>query len=282
MAWCQLKTQINTTQSEVNNATAMQVLERVLSRLDHRPGSPEHQTADDDDDDAVPARPRLRTPGLGWDVGQLPARPMPYMVFPECQDSVAALRSREDFVSATHQDRRTERLRRRALTVTRGHGSPSRGNPYAPLGELADLDQPAASRASPLRVVYPISETASKESKPRVPSHLRVGSAEQGRVRAREYKHYMVVMPPHRSLELVAHHLDAALLTCSMLTATTTTAAAAAAYYVLTTYYRWRTISTAPQLARRRQTSLCARPVATPPLLTTPGASWAMEARGLL
>ena len=205
MAWSQLKTQINTTQSDVNNATAMQVLERVLSRLDHRPGSPEVRTADDDDDDAVPARPRLGTPGPGWDVGQLPARPMPYMVFPEVQDSVAILRSREDFVSATHQDRRTERLRRRALTLSRGHGSPSRGNPYAPLGELADLDQPATSRASPLRVIYPVSETASKESKPRVPSHLRVGSAEQGRVRAREYKHYMVVMPPHRSLELVAH-----------------------------------------------------------------------------
>ena len=238
MAWSQLKTQINTTQSEFNNATAMQVLERVLSRLDHRPGSPEHQTADDDDDDAVPARPRLRTtPGPGWDVGQLPTRPMPYMVFPECEDSVAALRSCEDFVSATHQNRRTERLRRRALTVVCGHGSPSRGNPYEPLGELADLDQPAASRSSPLRVIYPIDETVSKESKPRVPSHLRVGSAEQGRVRAREYKHYMVVMPPHRSLELVTHRFAStrrySLVQCLLLS-------------YITTYYRWRTIWTAP------------------------------------
>ena len=67
MAWCQLKTQINTTQSEVNNATAMQVLERVLSRLDHRPGSPEQQTTDDDDD-AGTARPRRPTvAGPGWD-----------------------------------------------------------------------------------------------------------------------------------------------------------------------------------------------------------------------
>ena len=265
MAWSQLATAISTTQSEVNNATAMQVLERVLSRLDHRPGSPEQQTTDDDDD-AGTARPRRPTvAGPGWDVGQLPARPMPFMVFPQSQDSVAALRSREDFVSATQQDRRTERLRRRALTATCGHGSPSRGNPYAPLGEVADLDQPAASRASPLRVIYPVDETTFREAKPRVPSHLRVGSAEQGRVRAREYKHYMVVVPPHRSLELVAHHLDAALLTSSM---------PPASYLLLTTcllLIRWRTISTVPQLACRRQTSSCARPVPTPPLLTTPG-----------
>ena len=64
---------------------------------------------------------------------------------------------------------------------------------------------PVALRASPVRVIYPVDETIPKESKPRVPSHLPLGSAEQGRVGAREYKHYMVVAPPHRSLELVGH-----------------------------------------------------------------------------
>lgn len=193
----------NSRRSEVKNATAMQVLEQELSRLDPRPGDPGYQAAHDDGA-AHPRLPRPPRPAC-WDVGQLPTRPMPYMVYPESLESVAALRSREDFVSATHHDSRAEHLRRRALTATRGDRSPSRGNPYAPLGELVDLNTPVALRASPVRVIYPVDETIPKESKPRVPSHLPLGSAEQGRVGAREYKHYMVVAPPHRSLELVGH-----------------------------------------------------------------------------
>ena len=139
-------------------------LERVLSRLDARPGSPEPSTALDSE-----ALRRSRQP-RGFDVGRLPAVPMPYMVFPECQDTVAVLRSREEIVSATHLASicKSERLRRHALTVTRGHGSPSRGCPYAPLGVVADLDQPAASRTSPLRIVYPMDTVPSEEEERRV------------------------------------------------------------------------------------------------------------------
>lgn len=130
----------------------MLALDRVLSRMD-LVGGLRSQTADDAGDDG----PRMH-PGTGWDVGQLPARPMPYLVFPENPETVAVQRNREEFLSAAHQASqcRSERRRRHALTVTQGHGSPSRGNPYAPLGEVEDLQQQVAARASPIRVVYPV------------------------------------------------------------------------------------------------------------------------------
>ena len=42
--------------------------------------------------------------GPGWDVGEIPARPMPYFIFPENKDVVAVQRDQADYMSADYKD----------------------------------------------------------------------------------------------------------------------------------------------------------------------------------
>ena len=175
------------------------------------------ETMGDDESDAGPPKtPRQPESGWdvggGWDIGQRAAVPMPYYVFPENKDTVVLCRNQEDFASAVHQPRRCreERLKRHARAMTRGQGSPAVGSPYAPLGDVADLEMPTrastreSSRLKNLRVVYP-RPLASKDNRERTPRPLRLGRIDAGYAYEREYCHYMVIVPANQSLEVEVH-----------------------------------------------------------------------------
>ena len=175
------------------------------------------ETMGDDESDAGPPKtPRQPESGWdvggGWDIGQRAAVPMPYYVFPENKDTVVLCRNQEDFASAVHQPRRCreERLKRHAHAMTRGQGSPAVGSPYAPLGDVADLEMPTrastreSSRLKNLRVVYP-RPLASKDNRERTPRPLRLGRIDAGYAYEREYCHYMVIVPANQSLEVEVH-----------------------------------------------------------------------------
>ena len=139
----------------------------------------------DDDEHPVGSDPNMRPDGPGWDVGELPARPMPYFVFPPNEDSVALVRNQEDFLSAKYKASlcRDERLKRHAQTMDRGHGSPARGKPYGQLGEVQDLtEQPPVSHVTPMRVVYP--RRKSKGTKRSAPQQVHLGRTEVRRLPA--------------------------------------------------------------------------------------------------
>ena len=159
------------------------------------------ETMGDDESDAGPPKtPRQPESGWdvggGWDIGQRAAVPMPYYVFPENKDTVVLCRNQEDFASAVHQPRRCreERLKRHARAMMRGQGSPAVGSPYAPLGDVADLEMPTrastreSSRLKNLRVVYP-RPLASKDNRERTPRPLRLGRIDAGYAYEREYCH---------------------------------------------------------------------------------------------
>ena len=175
------------------------------------------ETMGDDESDAGPPKtPRQPESGWdvggGWDIGQRAAVPMPYYVFPENKDTVVLCRNQEDFASAVHQPRRCreERLKRHARAMMRGQGSPAVGSPYAPLGDVADLEMPTrastreSSRLKNLRVVYP-RPLASKDNRERTPRPLRLGRIDAGYAYEREYCHYMVIVPANQSLEVEVH-----------------------------------------------------------------------------
>ena len=176
---------------------------------------------DDDSDAGPPKTPRQPESGWdvggGWDIGQRAAVPMPYYIFPENTDTLVVCRNQEDFASAVHQPRREreERVKRHTRAMVRGHGSPSVGSPYAPLGDVADLEMPTrastreSSRLENLRVVYPRPQ-ASKDNKERTPKQLRLDRTDAGYAYEREYCHYMVIMPANRGLDVEVMHAEGA------------------------------------------------------------------------
>ena len=177
--------------------------------------------SDDESDAGPPKTPRQPESGWdvggGWDIGQRAAVPMPYYVFPENKDNLVVCRNQEDFASAVHKPRREReaRVKRHTRAMVRGHGSPSVGSPYAPLGMVADLEMPTrastreSSRSESLRVVYPRPQ-ASKGNTERIPKQLRLGRTDAGYAYEREYCHYMVIVPANRSLEVEVMHAEGA------------------------------------------------------------------------
>ena len=134
---------------------------------------------------------------------------MPYFIFPENKDVVAVTRDQVDFMSTDYRDslKREVRMKRHAETLTKGHGSPSRGKPYAQLGEVdVDLQRPPTGDL-PIRIVYPDFDLKFGAKK-RPPRQVIAGTLEPGVVTARDYQYYYVVVPPDRKMTVTVRHAD--------------------------------------------------------------------------